>query len=229
MANAPETDTLAPRSEETATAGLDVLPANLLVPLPDEEIVPAAAEPSSAAEAVKTRRNEAAARPAPARPRGPRLERVPTSAIQPLATMPQQRLEPADLRALAASIKRHGMALPLLVRLDQKRPGTFELFVGYRRWRAALMAKIPQVPVIIFDALDESVAVEIGILENLHRRDLTVVEEAERFRILADRHGRTPDQIAALSAAIRNYGDVLGNEVQAARGRGVWWNLESRR
>jgi len=114
-----------------------------------------------------------AARSAPprARPSGPRLERVPTASIRPMATILKQRLKPADLQALVVSLKRHGMAMPLFVRINSQRPGIFELFVGYRRWRAALLARLAQVPVIIFEDLSESVALEIGVLENLHRRD----------------------------------------------------------
>jgi ParB family chromosome partitioning protein len=220
MASSPENDTAAARVrrlQESAAAPLEALPSNLLVPLPGEELARPAAEPPSMAAAVKTLRDEiaaspalqaapSAARPVPprARPSGPRLERVPLAAIRPMATMPQQRLEPADLRSLAASLKRHGMALPLLVRIDPQQPGIFELFVGYRRWRAALMAGLAQVPVIIFAGLSEAVALEIGVLENLHRRDLTVIEEAMTFRILADRYGRTHEQIAALSGRTRN-------------------------
>jgi ParB family chromosome partitioning protein len=66
------------------------------------------------------------------------------------------------------------------------------------------MAGLAQVPVIIFAGLSEAVALEIGVLENLHRRDLTVIEEAMTFRILADRYGRTHEQIAALSGRTRN-------------------------
>ncbi len=208
MAKSPENDKAAARlrrSQEAAAAPLEALPSNLLLPLPEEALI-APAEPPVPTAPAETSRARAPPPPAPppARPSGPRLERVPTAAIRPLATLPQQRLEPADLRALAVSLKRHGMALPLLVRTDPQQPGIFELFVGYRRWRAALMAKLAQVPVIIFPGLGEAVALEIGLLENLHRRDLTVIEEAERFRLLADRHGRTHEQIAALSGRTRN-------------------------
>jgi ParB family transcriptional regulator, chromosome partitioning protein len=219
MVSSPENDNAARRrrAPELAAAPLEALPANLLVPLPEEEFARAAAEPPAMAAAVETLREEIAASPAlqkappaarrpppPARPAGPRLERVPIAAIRPLATLLPRRLEPADLRPLAASLKRHGMALPLLVRPDPQQPKSFELFVGYRRWRAALLAGLPQVPVIIFPGLGESVALEIGLLENLHRRDLTVIDEAEAFRVLADRHGRTPQQLAALSGRTPN-------------------------
>ena len=210
MASAPIGETVAARLQrllDAATSPLDEPPADLLVPMPGEKFDRPAAEPPPAPAAVNAA--PTAARPAPppptlpARRAGPRLESVPTAAIRPLAGMPQQRLETADLRALAASLKRHGMVVPLLVRVDPQRPGTLELFVGFRRWRAALLAKLPQVPAIIFEG-SESIAFEIGVLENLHRRDLTLIEEAERFSILADRYARTPDQIAALSGRTRS-------------------------
>ena len=224
MASASNSETVASRLQrlpDAATAPLDALPADLLVPLPGEKFDRPTAEAPPAPTAVKALRYEiaapplqaapAAARPAPpprptspARRAGPRLESVPTAAIRPLAGMPQQRLETADLRALAASLKRHGMVVPLLVRVDPQRPGTLELFAGFRRWRAALLAKLPQVPAIIFEGLSESIAFEIGVLQNLHRRDLTVIEEAETFCVLADHYARTPDQIAALSGRTRN-------------------------
>ena len=219
MASSPEDDTAAVRVrrlQESAAAPLDVLPSNLLVPLPEEELARPAAEPRSMTAAVETLRDEIvassalratpAARPAPPRARhsGPRLERVPTASIRPMATMLKQGIKPADLQALVVSLKRHGMAMPLFVRINSERPGIFELFVGYRRWRAALLARLAQVPVIMFEELSESVALEIGVLENLHRRDLTVIEEAMTFRALADRYGRTHEQIAALSGRTSN-------------------------
>ena len=207
MASAPKGETVAARLQrllDAATSPLDEPPADLLVPMPGEKFDRPAAEPPPAPAAVNAARPAPPPRPTPpARRAGPRLESVPTAAIRPLAGMPQQRLETTDLRALAASLKRHGMVVPLLVRVDPQRPGTLELFVGFRRWRAALLAKLPQVPAIIFEG-SESIAFEIGVLENLHRRDLTLIEEAERFSILADRYARTPDQIAELSGRNRN-------------------------
>jgi ParB family transcriptional regulator, chromosome partitioning protein len=220
MASSPENDNAAARlrrAPEPAVAPLEFLPANLLVPPPEEEFACVAAEPPARTAAVETLRDEITTSPAlqkaapaarrpppPARPSGPWLKRVPIAAIRPLATLLQRRLEPAALETLAASLKRHGMALPLLVRPDPQRAGSFEVFVGHRRWRAALLAGLAHVPVIIFPGLSESVALEMSLLENLHRSDLTLIEEAETFRVLADRHGRTPQQLAALSGRTPN-------------------------
>ncbi len=140
----------------------------------------------------------------PAVRQGPRLDRVPTLAIRPAATIPRRHLEAADLEALAASIKHNGLAQPLLVRVNPARPGIYELFAGYRRWRAALVAEVAHVPVVVFDGLSEAVALELGLLENLHRRDLTIIEEAEAFQLLIDRYGRTHEQIATLTGRSRS-------------------------
>jgi ParB family chromosome partitioning protein len=140
----------------------------------------------------------------PAVRQGPRLDRVPTLAIRPAATIPRRHLEAADLEALAASIKHNGLAQPLLVRVNPARPGIYELFAGYRRWRAALVAEVAHVPVVVFDGLSEAVALELGLLENLHRRDLTIIEEAEAFQLLIDRYGRTHEQIGTLTGRSRS-------------------------
>jgi ParB family chromosome partitioning protein len=140
----------------------------------------------------------------PAVRQGPRLDRVPTLAIRPAATIPRRHLEAADLEALAASIKHNGLAQPLLVRVNPARPGIYELFAGYRRWRAALVAEVAHVPVVVFDGLSEAVALELGLLENLHRRDLTIIEEAEASQLLIDRYGRTHEQIGTLTGRSRS-------------------------
>ena len=136
--------------------------------------------------------------------RGPRLERVPTLAIQPAATMPRQRLESSDLAALTASIKRNGLTQPLLLGVNPAQPEMFQLFAGYRRWRAALEARVDFVPAVVFEHLNEAVALELSLLENSNRRDLTIIEEAQAFQVLVERYGRTADQIAALTGRSRN-------------------------
>jgi ParB family chromosome partitioning protein len=198
----------------TAAAAAEAVPSDLLMPIPDERPGRGAPQPSEAEAAARKLRDEIAASPdfqattAPAAPaagrQAPRLERVPTLAIRPAAAMARQRLDAADLQRLAASIKGNGLAQPLLVRLLSEQPRTYELFAGYRRWRAALAAKIAYVPVIVFDGVREAVALELNLLENLNRRDLTIIEQAEAFWRLADAHGRTPEQIAALTGRSLN-------------------------
>jgi ParB family chromosome partitioning protein len=93
------------------------------------------------------------------------------------------------------------LAQPLFVRILSNEPKLYELSRGYRRWRAALAAKIDYVPVIVFGRLNDAVALELNLLENLSRRDLTIIEEAGAFRVLvevwtdtcADRRAKRPD------------------------------------
>jgi len=216
----PERHSSTARAHEDTSVQLDVVPSNLLtdlLPLEQEARDHAAAGPSVIANAMASLRAEIApalrstsssaeAQPQPpsAVRRGPRLERVPTLAIQPAATILRQHLESSDFAALTASIRQNGLAQPLLVRVNPAQPGMFELFAGYRRWRAALAAKIDYVPVIVFEHLNEAVTLELNLLENSNRRDLTIIEEAEAFRILVERYGRTPNQIAALTGRSRN-------------------------
>jgi ParB family chromosome partitioning protein len=118
--------------------------------------------------------------------------------------MQRARLELADIAPLAASIKRNGLAQPLFVKTLSNEPKLYELFAGYRRWRAALAAKIDCVPVIVFGHLSEAVALELNLLENLNRRDMTIIDEAHAFRTLVEQYGRTPTQIASLSGRTLN-------------------------
>jgi ParB family transcriptional regulator, chromosome partitioning protein len=203
MASSLDNDTAAARlrqSQESAAASLEA-PSQ---PSREDAGVAALRDEIAASPALHGASGAAPHPPQTARAAGPRVEYVPTAAIRPLATLLPRRLEPANLRALATSLRRHGMALPLLVRVDPQRPGMFELFVGYRRWRAALLAGLAQVPVTIFADVSDAVALEINLLENLHRRDLGLTEEAKMLRVLADRHGRTHAQLAALSGRTPN-------------------------
>jgi ParB family chromosome partitioning protein len=141
---------------------------------------------------------DAQPQPPPVAPRGPRLERIPTFAIKPAATISQQNLESSDLSALTASIKRNGLVQPLFVRVLANGQ-RYELFAGYRRWRAAIAAKLEHVPAIVFEHLSEPVILELNLLENSHRRDLTIIEEAGIFRILVEQYQRTPAQLSAMT------------------------------
>lgn len=116
---------------------------------------------------------------------------------RPAPTMLRRHIDAADLNTLGKSIKRNGIAQPLLARVTPALPGMLELIAGYRRWRAALVANVAYVPVIVFPNIGDAVALELGLLENLHRRDLTILEEAEALRALTDQYGRTHGQIAA--------------------------------
>jgi ParB family chromosome partitioning protein len=113
--------------------------------------------------------------------------------------MLRSRVDSADLMALAASIKRNGIAQPLFVRVLSEEPRLYELFSGYRRWRAALVAEIDYLPVIVFGHLSEPTTLELSVLENSNRRDMSIIEEARAFHVLVEKFGRTATQIASLT------------------------------
>lgn len=119
---------------------------------------------------------------------------IPLSAIEPDPRQPRSSM--GDLSELVTSIRDKGVLEPILVRV---RPGgeagTFLIISGERRYRAAQEAGLYEIPAIEMD-VDEQEALEIALIENLQRKDLTPFEEAEGYRALADRHGYTHEQIA---------------------------------
>ena len=115
--------------------------------------------------------------------------------INQVAPNPEQpRVEIGDLTELSASIKEKGVLEPLLVR-PNRQAGTWMIIAGERRWRAANLAGLREVPCIELDIDDQTVA-EIALIENLQRKDLTIWEEADGLKSLADRFGYKHDEIA---------------------------------
>jgi len=122
-----------------------------------------------------------------------RLEEVPVDTIRPNRHQPRVHFDEESLTELAASIRQIGVLQPVLVRpID----GGFELLAGERRWRAARRAGLAVVPAIIRET-DELGAVERALVENLHRQDLTPLEEAAAFQQLIEDFGLTHEQVAA--------------------------------
>ena len=114
--------------------------------------------------------------------------------IIPNRDQPRKTFDEAALEELAESIKQHGILQPLLVR--PLPAGGYQLVAGERRWRAARIAKLSEVPVIIKE-LSDTEAMELAIIENLQREDLNPIEEAEGLQALADKCGYTQEEIAA--------------------------------
>lgn len=112
--------------------------------------------------------------------------------IRPSPFQPRRTFVRAAMDELVASVREHGVLEPLLVR---KAEDGYELIAGERRWRASQEAGLKQVPVVIRDATDLE-ALEIGLIENLQRADLNVVEEAEGYQSLAQTFKLTQDEIA---------------------------------
>src|SRR5690554_1405835 len=117
---------------------------------------------------------------------------VPIAEIVPNPYQPRKEFPPESLEELAESIKNHGVLQPLLVRkVDEKH----QLFAGERRLRAAKMAGLFMVPVVIKD-IDDRTAMEIALVENLQREDLNPLEEAEAYKKLMDEFQLTQEEIA---------------------------------
>jgi ParB family transcriptional regulator, chromosome partitioning protein len=121
-----------------------------------------------------------------------RVLRVPLNRIRPSALQPRKEFSDEALRELADSIREQGIVQPLIVR---ERDGFFELIAGERRWRAAQLLNLPEVPVITREADDRSV-LELALIENLQRENLNAIEEAHGYAQLAEQFQLTQEEIA---------------------------------
>lgn len=115
------------------------------------------------------------------------------SEIEPNRSQPRKEFDEQALSELADSISKHGLLQPLLVR--PLALGGYEIVAGERRYRACRMAGITEVPVIIRE-LTESETMELALIENLQREDLTPLEEAEGYQALMSEHGMTQEEVA---------------------------------
>src|SRR5437867_8252186 len=117
---------------------------------------------------------------------------VPIHEIVPNPEQPRRHFDDEALGLLADSIRRHGLLQPLVVR---RIAGRYELIAGERRLRAAMRAGLERVPVLVRDARPED-RLELALIENLQRENLTALEEAEAYRHLIDEYGLTQEEIA---------------------------------
>lgn len=118
---------------------------------------------------------------------------VPVTELERSPWQPRQTFDEAALRELADSIKANGIIQPLICR--KRDDGRFELIGGERRLRAAMLAGLTHVPLILVDAEDRRAA-ELAIVENIQRADLNAIEEAEGYRTLSERFGLTQGEVA---------------------------------
>ncbi|MEG2678709.1 MAG: ParB/RepB/Spo0J family partition protein, partial [Oscillospiraceae bacterium] len=118
---------------------------------------------------------------------------VPISQVEPGMKQPRKRFEDEALQDLADSIREHGLLQPLTVR--RLGSGYYQIIAGERRWRAAKLAGLAELPVLIIEADDRKV-MELGLIENLQREDLNPMEEAGGYKVLMDEHGMTQEDVA---------------------------------
>lgn len=130
---------------------------------------------------------------APPAPGGQRT--VPIDRIRPNPDQPRRFFDDHELQELAASIREKGVIQPLIVRPDPVAPESFQIVAGERRWRAAQIAGVHDLPAVVRD-LDDAEVLELALIENVQRADLNPVEEAQAYRQLMDRFGHTQERLA---------------------------------
>ena len=117
---------------------------------------------------------------------------VPLSQVEPNRAQPRKNFDEDALQELAESVRQYGIIQPLIV---QKKDGYYEIIAGERRWRAARIASLKEVPVIIRDYTPREV-MEISLIENIQREDLNPIEEAAAFRRLMEEYSLKQDEVA---------------------------------
>ena len=158
---------------------------------------------------------------------------LPIYKVEPNPDQPRQDFDEEELQALADSISVHGVLQPLTVR--ELNSGYYQIIAGERRWRAARLANLSEVPAVIIEA-DDKKAMELALIENLQRQDLNPVEEALGYQSLINEYGLTQEETAtqvgksrpAVANALRLLGlcpEVLErlrrNELSAGHARAI--------
>ena len=118
---------------------------------------------------------------------------LPIYKVEPNPDQPRQDFDEEELEALAESIRVHGIIQPLTVR--ETKSGYYQIIAGERRWRAARLAELREVPVVVIEA-DDKKAMELALIENLQRQDLNPVEEALGYQVLMEEYGLTQEEAA---------------------------------
>lgn len=129
--------------------------------------------------------------------------RVPIELVSPNPRNPRRNFAEDDLADLAQSIREHGIVQPVVVRQAPK-PGHYEIIAGERRWRAAQRAGLTELPVIIRE-VDDRAALELAIIENVQRADLSPVEEANGYQQLMDEHNYTQADLGQVIGKSRSH------------------------
>ena len=124
------------------------------------------------------------------------LREVPVGSISPNTFQPRDHFDEEQIASLAASIRELGVLQPILVRPASNEQGLYEIIAGERRFRAAQIAGLTEVPVLVRDVADEHAAA-MALIENIQREDLNPLEEAQGVRRLLDEFGLTHEQVAA--------------------------------
>ncbi len=133
----------------------------------------------------------------PARAEAGAIPTLPVAQLEPSPFQPREHFDKDELEALAESIRAHGIMQPLVVRPAPGEARLYQIIAGERRWRAAQIAGLHEVPVVI-RALSDTDALQIALIENLQRQDLSPFEEATAYRRLIDEFGCTQEALAGV-------------------------------
>jgi len=124
--------------------------------------------------------------------------------LRPGRFQPRHEFDDIQLDALVQSVRAHGILQPLLVRQDPDNPNSYEIVAGERRWRAAQLARLHEVPVVVKELTDSS-ALEIALIENIQRQDLNPLEEAEGYKRLITEFEHTQDALSRTVGKSRSH------------------------
>lgn len=136
--------------------------------------------------------------------RGEHTKTVAVGNLHPGKYQPRHAFNDADLKDLSDSIRTKGVLQPLLVRPHPTQLGQFEIIAGERRWRASQLAQIHEVPVIVRD-FDDRETLEVALIENLQRQDLSPLEESDGYQRLMDEFSHTQEALAAAMGKSRSH------------------------
>lgn len=129
---------------------------------------------------------------------------VPIEFLKPNPFQPRREFDEGALDSLVESVRDRGILQPLIVRPDPAESGHFQIVAGERRWRAAQRAQLHEVPVIVQSLSDEA-ALEVALIENVQRQDLSPLDEAEGYRRLMDEFAHTQEELARVVGKSRSH------------------------
>ncbi|HEY1879035.1 MAG TPA: ParB/RepB/Spo0J family partition protein [Caulobacteraceae bacterium] len=132
------------------------------------------------------------------------VQELPLELIRRNADQPRRHFETENLQELAESIRERGVIQPILVRPVAEAPGEYQIVTGERRWRAAQLAGLHQIPALVRE-LDDLEVLELAMIENIQRADLNALEEARGYAVMIKRFNRTHETIAGIVGKSRSH------------------------
>ena len=130
--------------------------------------------------------------------------KIPIANLKPSPSQPRRLFNKSSINELAHSIKAKGLVQPLVVRPSPSDANSYEIIAGERRWRAAQIAQLHEVPVVIRN-FNDTEALEIAIIENVQRSDLSPIEEAAGYKRLIENHGHTQEDLSGIVGKSRSH------------------------